>query len=453
METLFIKMVNMSITASYLVLMIFVLRFLLKRTPKSILCALWAMVAIRLVCPYSLHSKYSLVTSKPVLSTSQIQLTPSDAMNIPIIHSSNSLKWITMIWLLGILIMFGLSLYTTLQLKRKLKVTLSIDQDVYISDEINTPFVLGLLQPKIYLPSFLNERQRVQVIRHEKAHIQRCDYLWKPLGYILLSLYWFNPLLWIAYSTLCKDIEFATDEKVISQMDKRMIAEYSKTLLACSVNTNMLLACPVSFAEVGVKERVKTMIDYKKPSFWIITFSVIVCVVFGICFMTNQKEPTTDNIPDTIVETLSSKEWEKGTFTLNDLEYQLGESTVSSFNEFPLLKMEGNRGYAKEKSSDIVTLSSMEIPNLIELAYVNPSDEQKMINSCVVTKIHVTKNDYLEMNILNTSIDMNSSKEDIINAFGNDYLEVDNGIQYSNDTISITFIFNEVLTDIIYELK
>ena len=150
-----------------------------------------------------------------------------------------------------------------------------------------SPFVLGLIKPKIYLPFNMNEKDMEHVVAHEMAHIRRKDHLWKPLGFILLTLHWFNPLMWLGYVLLCRDIELACDEKVIKELDHDARADYSQALLTCSVNRRMIAACPLAFGEVGVKDRVKSVLNYKKPAFWIIIAAIVACVAVAVCFLTN----------------------------------------------------------------------------------------------------------------------------------------------------------------------
>ena len=164
--------------------------------------------------------------------------------------------------------------------------------NIYLCDAISSPFILGIVKPRIYLPSTLNEVQRRNVLAHERAHLARRDHLWKPLGFALLAVYWFDPMLWLAYVLFCRDIELACDERVIRNMDKEAVTAYSTVLLACSMPRMVSLSCPLAFGELGVKERVKNMLHYKKPAFRIVAASIAVCIVVAVCFLTDPQHET-----------------------------------------------------------------------------------------------------------------------------------------------------------------
>ena len=309
MSQFFLKIINMSISASYIVLAVLLLRLLLKRAPKWITVVLWGIVAIRLICPLSIESILSLIPSPEVVSPDiMMDRMPEINTGIPIINqvvnpiigssfapdpatSANPLQlWIptfALIWIIG---MFALLVYTVIsyaRVKRKIGTAVLYKDNIYQSENVISPFVLGLIKPKIYLPFNMNEKDMEHVVAHETAHIRRKDHLWKPLGFLLLTLHWFNPLIWLGYTLLCRDIELACDEKVIKELDHDARADYSQALLACSVNRRMIAACPLAFGEVGVKDRIKSVLNYKKPAFWIIIAAIAACVAVAICFLTN----------------------------------------------------------------------------------------------------------------------------------------------------------------------
>ena len=309
MSEIFLKIINMSISASYIVLAVLLLRLLLKKAPKWITVVLWGIVAVRLVCPFSIESVLSLIPSSEVVSPNiMTDKTPTINTGIPIINStlnpviSNSFTpnpgdsanplqiWIpilTAIWIVG---MVALLIYTVIsyaRVRRKIGTAVLYKDNIYQSENVVSPFVLGIIKPKIYLPFNMNEKDMEHVVAHEMAHIRRKDHLWKPLGFLLLTLHWFNPLMWLGYVLLCRDIELACDEKVIKELDHDARADYSEALLTCSVNRRMIAACPLAFGEVGVKDRVKSVLNYKKPAFWIIMAAVVACVVVAVCFLTN----------------------------------------------------------------------------------------------------------------------------------------------------------------------
>ena len=312
MNELFLKIINMSISASWLVLAVLILRFVLKKAPKWINVLLWGIVAIRLICPFSFESTLSLIPSAETIPLNiGMDTTPTinsgisainNAVN-PIISQSNTpmagasvnLLQITIgiyeyIWIFG---MIALALYTAIsywRLRRKVDTAVRYKDNIFQSENVSFPFVLGIIKPRIYLPFKMNGQYLEYVVAHEQAHICRKDHWWKPLGFLLLTIHWFNPLMWLAYVLLCRDIELACDEKVIKELGNEQRGDYTQALVACSVNRRMIAACPLAFGEVSVKERVKSVMNYKKPAFWVIIISVIVCVGVAVCFLTNPKQ-------------------------------------------------------------------------------------------------------------------------------------------------------------------
>lgn len=321
MTELFLNLLNMSISASWLVLAIVLFRFLLKKAPKSIICVLWGLVALRLIFPFSIESPLSLIPSEetiplqieysrtPTIDTGinsinnavnpiiQENFTPSDeltSMNpiqLPIYIGAY-------IWQLGMIGMLLYAFVSYLRIRIKVRERVKTDKNIYICDRIPSPFILGIIRPKIYLPSSLSEEEKNYVIAHEKAHLKRLDYIRKPLGFILLTIYWFNPILWLAYILLCRDIEYACDEKVVKDMNNDEKKEYSTTLLNLSIHNRLITACPLAFGESGVKSRIKSVLNYKKPAFWVIIVAVILCTGLAVCFLTN---PVTEKISGDIV--------------------------------------------------------------------------------------------------------------------------------------------------------
>ena len=312
MNELFLKIINMSISASWLVLAVLILRFVLKKAPKWINVLLWGIVAIRLICPFSFESPLSLIPSAETIPLNiGMDSTPTinsgisainNAVN-PIISQSNTpmagasvnLLQITIgiyeyIWIFG---MIALALYTAIsywRLRRKVDTAVRYKDNIFQSENVSFPFVLGIIKPRIYLPFKMNGQYLEYVVAHEQAHICRKDHWWKPLGFLLLMIHWFNPLMWLAYVLLCRDIELACDEKVIKELCNEQRGDYTQALVACSVNRRMIAACPLTFGEVGVKERVKSVMNYKKPALWVIIIAVIVCVGVAVCFLTNPKQ-------------------------------------------------------------------------------------------------------------------------------------------------------------------
>ena len=271
MEAIFLKILNMSITATWLVLAVVVVRLLLKKAPKFISVLLWAIVGIRLVCPFSFESVLSLIPSAETVPPSIIYSdTPAIESGVPIINNTinqvitenlaptpeasvSPMQIITLVasvvWLVGIIAMVSYTVFSYLSIKRKVKEAVLFKDNILLCDRIDTPFILGVLRPKIYLPSNIDKADMEYVIAHEKAHIKRRDHLWKPLGFLILAVYWFNPALWLGYILLCKDIEFACDQKVLKQMGSEIKKPYSNALINCSVPRKMISACPLAFGD------------------------------------------------------------------------------------------------------------------------------------------------------------------------------------------------------------
>lgn len=314
MAAVFLKLLNLSISASWLVLAVLVLRLVSKRSPKWMNVLLWGIVALRLVLPFSVESALSLIPSAETVSPAAVQFDPAptitsgvkiidNAVNpslsehfaaVPTASVNPLYVWTEIagwVWLIGLGAMLLYALVSYLRLRRRVRVSLPIRDRIYLCDAISSPFILGVVKPHIYLPSGLDEVQRQNVLAHEQAHLARRDHWWKPLGFALLAVYWFNPVLWLAYALLCRDIELACDERVIRTMDESAVKTYSTVLLACSMPRKAVITCPLAFGEVGVKERVKNALHYKKPAFWVVAASVAVCIVVAVCFLTN---PPTD---------------------------------------------------------------------------------------------------------------------------------------------------------------
>ena len=327
MSSFFLEIVNMSISASWIVLAVLLLRLLLKKAPKWITVLLWGIVAVRLICPISIESAMSLMPSSETINTdimvegnsmvehdSVVEYKPlidtgvpiiNDAVN-PIIEENFSsepeikpqgdirvtplksiipvLSWV---WVAGMVVMLAYTIFSYLNVKNKISTAVLLRQNIFQSENVVSPFVLGVVKPRIYLPFDMDEQDMEHVIAHENAHIRRKDHLWKPFGFLLLTLHWFNPFIWLAYVLLCRDIELACDEKVVKEFDNQQKADYAQALLTCSVNRRMIAACPIAFGEVGVKDRVKSILNYKKPAFWIIIVAIIASIIAAVCFLTD----------------------------------------------------------------------------------------------------------------------------------------------------------------------
>ena len=309
MNEFFLKIINMSISASWLIFAVLILRLVLKKAPKWVNVLLWGIVAIRLICPFSFESALSLIPSaetfpKKIISGPsfdvQSGITPVDnrindylgdryfeGVTVPANNGNTIMTILTIVWTIGILLLVAYTVISYWRLHREIDTAVRYKDNIFQSENVSSPFVLGLIKPRIYLPFKLDGQDMEHVVAHEQAHIRRKDHWWKPLGFLLLTIHWFNPLMWLAYVLLCRDIELACDEKVIKGLSNEQRADYTQALVACSVNRRMIAACPLTFGE---KERVKSVMNYKKPAFWVIIIAVIVCVGVAVCFLTNPKQ-------------------------------------------------------------------------------------------------------------------------------------------------------------------
>lgn len=326
MENAFLKLLNMSITASWLVLAVILLRLLLKKAPKAIMVVMWALVGIRLICPFSFESVLSLIpSSETVPSDILYTATPTIYSGIPTLNSAvnpiiagslspdtgdsiNPMQVVvftaTVIWIAGIAAMLLYTVISYLRIHRNVREAAPLKDGVWLCDRVDTPFILGIIRPRIYLPSNINIGDMKYVIAHEKSHLKRFDHLWKPLGFLLLTVYWFNPILWLAYILLCRDIESACDEKVLADMGSEIKKSYSDALINCSVPRKMITACPLAFGEIGVKSRIKSVLNYRKPAFWISAVAIITCLVTAVCFLTNPDKTKLKNIEKLSLESV-----------------------------------------------------------------------------------------------------------------------------------------------------
>lgn len=327
MSAVFLKLLNMSIASSFLVLAVIVLRFALKGAPKWAVCLLWATVGLRLVIPFGITSGLSLLPSaetvklsgtpnsppvvdsglafvnsavNPVISGVYERLTPPEndaGAAAPVSKpAADPLLIASIIWASGAAVMLLYALITRLRLEKLTSARLETDKGVFICDGLPSPFILGIFRPRIFIPSGLSDEDEGHILSHERAHIARLDQIWKPLGFLLLSIHWFNPLAWLAYALLCRDIELACDEKVIKRMDGKARAAYSETILGCSRRSRLITACPLAFGEAGAKQRVKKVLNYKKPAFWIIVLAALAAAVCAVCFLTNPKRGVADKV-------------------------------------------------------------------------------------------------------------------------------------------------------------
>ena len=311
MTDIFLGFLNRSLAAGILILAVVLVRLVFKKAPRWLLCALWALAAVRLVCPVSIESVLSLIPSaEPVQPEIIVSAQPAITSGIPAVdaivnpplaaaftpspaQSANPLQIWTFVaacvWLAGIAALLLYAAVSALRLRLRVRTAVRLEGKVYQSEFVSSPFILGVIRPHIYLPFGLEAGAQAMVLAHERAHLRRGDQLWKPLGYLILAAYWFNPLCWLAYILFCRDIEAACDEKVVRELGEGCKAAYSRALLACSVPRKLITACPLAFGETGVKSRIKSVLNYKKPAFWLVLAAVIVSAAVAVCFLTDPK--------------------------------------------------------------------------------------------------------------------------------------------------------------------
>lgn len=364
MEDLFIKILNMSITASYFVVALLLLRAIFRKIPKWINCALWGLVGLRLILPFSFESILSLIPSAQTIPPDiAMSKNPQISSGIPAFnsvinpiisesftpepsYSVNPLQVVSFIasvlWITGIAAMLIYTLVSYLLLRRKTRESIKNADGTYICDAVASPFILGIIKPKIYIPSQVSDSDRNQIIAHEKAHIKRLDHLWKPLGFLILSVYWFNPLMWLAYIFLCRDIEAACDEKVLKNGGAELKKSYSEALINCSVPKKLVTACPLAFGETGVKQRIKNILSYKKPAFWIIISALIVSIILSACFMTNPGTTRINDVPG----------YEAIFKDVTKLQFFTGENTVYT-TEDPTEELRGLKKVKLDKAGEV----------------------------------------------------------------------------------------------------
>ena len=363
MEMIFLNVFNRSLAAGWLILAVIVVRFLLKKAPRRLSCVLWAVVAVRLLCPFFPASSFSLIPSGETISAEAVRFAPAPAIDsgIPALNealnpmigerfapapgtSVNPLYiWTAVagiVWLVGVAVMAGYALLSSLRMRSVVREAVPLESgaalpdNVWLCDAVRSPFILGIVRPKIYLPSGITREQMLCILAHEQAHVERLDHCLKPFGWLLLSVYWFHPLVWIAYMLFCRDLELACDEKVVGGMDLDGRKAYSHALLACSLQRKMIFSYPLAFGEIGVRERVKGILHYRKPAGWLAAVAVLACAAVAVCFLTDPKEKADDSKiryldqwysrSDLSAETIAWLEWYNGL----SAEEQLAVSSV-----------------------------------------------------------------------------------------------------------------------------
>ena len=376
MEGFFLQVLDRSVTVCWLILAVVCVRLMLKKAPKWIRGILWGMVALRLMLPFSLESVFSLLPEETPVEYVRMEEVRQSAASViqelnpgnetmvvmpiggadagvvqkdaTVTNGVNILSIVTILWLVGVILMVLYCILSYGKLRRRVAEAIIYRKEkpcIYESEKVDSPFVLGLIKPCIYLPHGMSEEDRHCVIAHEEAHISRGDHFIKPMGFLILAVYWFHPLVWLAYILLCRDIELACDEKVIASMTGADKKVYTKALLECSKPQRMISACPLAFGEVGVKKRIMNVLNYKKPAFWIILLSILACVVVGVCFLTDPKDKTETGLETESVDSQSQQE------ELKVLEEKKGEEVPTDTKENESIGTEESAG----KSAKVLT--------------------------------------------------------------------------------------------------
>lgn len=386
MSEFFLTIVNMSISASWIVLVVLLLRLLLKKAPKWIAVLLWGIVGLRLIMPFSFESVFSLIPSSEAISKAPNSPRPHFESGITIVdnqvndylgeryyegitrptgHFSDITTILAFVWIVGIVLLLAYTIISYSRVKNKICTAILLRDNIYQSENVVSPFVLGIIKPKIYLPFAMNEQDMKHVIAHEQAHIHRKDHWWKPMGFLILTLHWFNPLMWLGYVLLCRDIELACDEKVIKELNAEQKADYSQALLDCSVNRRTIAACPLAFGEIGVKDRVKSILNYKKPAFWIIVLAIIASVAVAVCFLTN---PTSDKLNrlelyEVTPEDDIQAKYDNEEFVYQKLHYKMADGTwaCEGYTYKYRLEITGKMNNAEKDTTYIVLSNSKDI--------------------------------------------------------------------------------------------
>ena len=407
MGDLFLSVFNMSISAAWVLLAVLLLRLIFKKAPKRTTVLLWCIVGLRLVMPFSVESIFSLIPSNETVSMAWDSPRPNldsgitaidngvngyleghyfEGVTRPAGHFADITTVAAVIWLIGISALLIYTAVSFLRLKKRVSTAVLMRDNIFQSEKIPSPFVFGIIKPKIYLPFGITGRDAESVILHEQAHISRRDYLWKPLGFLILSVHWFNPLMWLAYVLFCRDIEFACDERAISLLNAEKRADYSEALLNCGAGRHMLFAYPPAFGEVGVKSRVKSVLNYKKPAFWLTAAAVIAGIAASVCLLTSPKTGLQSHdglvVRDCIISEgcdgigyeLISSTYEKNNISISVKWTNKRKEELYLDEEFKLFKTDGDIACTQKKATAFDAVANIISPGGSKTEIYNLSD-------------------------------------------------------------------------------
>lgn len=397
LEGIFIKLLNISITTSWLIFTVMLARLIVKKSPKWIFCLLWGIVGIRLLLPVSIESTWSLVPSSETIPEVVLLDEPAtmdktatiDFVVNPTFRQSfsyettatvNQLQTATryggVVWLCGVALLLLYESISCIKMRKRVRVTIRAQDNVYLCDEVATPFILGILRPKIFVPSYMEITEFSCAVAHEKAHLKRGDHLWKPLGYFLLTVYWFNPVIWFAYILFCRDIEMACDEKVIRNMTNIDRKIYSETLLAYSISKRSIAVCPLAFGEVGVKRRIHMILNYKKPVFRTVVSAMAVCLVVAVCFLTNPSSKVNASDNSMLAELTEFAENNMQISDIGNVDIEITEVKRQAEDELSKLKktISGQQNEKKDYLTGIASVLKGEEMDYLSAILIEPND-------------------------------------------------------------------------------
>ena len=341
------RLLNMSLTASVVILFVLVTRLILKRTPKVFSYALWVIVLLRLLVPVTISSPVSIMPASQTATSETVNTalpdfvfeTPWDAqenklsiqqateegnpVTVAVYTSLEPVQYLGLAWIAGMAVMMLYSFFSYRKIRKSIRIALSLRDNIYIADDIKSPFVIGLLKPKIYLPATLTEEEQSYIILHEQHHIRRGDHIFKALAFIALCLHWFNPLVWVAFILAGKDMEMSCDEAVIRKVGSHVRADYSASLLTLATGRRIIAGTPLAFGEGDTKGRIHNLARWKKPARWIVILSVVLCLILAVCLLTNPNTYVSAT-PETIMDSVESDG-----YTLTVLEATHSENMVS----------------------------------------------------------------------------------------------------------------------------
>ena len=392
MKELFAQILNISISAGILIVVCVLVRLIFRKMPKSVRCLMWLLVAVRLAIPFNIESPFSLQPAREYVTISsdeeasvgvneaektadatdkesgkEIVTLKDDIKND--VNNFDFMYAFSIIWIIGVAAILIYAVVAYIRLRQTVGDAVLLKNNIYQSERVGTAFILGIFSPKIYVPYGLNEIELFMTLNHERAHLARRDHLLKPLGFIITAVYWFNPLVWLAYILLCKDIELACDEKVIKKIGYDKKKDYSQTLLNLSIPRKYISACPVAFGEVGINERIKNVLKIKKSKKIVITAAVALCAILAVCFLTyprNRKTASPEPAKTQVSENTEKVEEIKNEDNDGSMDLSINNDSADSSNgknnNTPVDETEENNNTQVGETEDVNSNTEMCVP-------------------------------------------------------------------------------------------